>query len=188
MCSRTDRQTDMLITILRCVVPGAGAVTNAPLLSPSASCTGTDAWHATAVLFQQRSDAKLSRSVPIALHNITVVGDFYWRLQMIVKCGMNNCRSLCWPRILIPPTRMYSCNGSLLRQCARVSVREHISGTHVPSSPNFCAFTYGCCSVLLWRRCDALCNFVFTVTSCLHTVGDAKKAYTLSDSAEAARI
>jgi len=67
--------------------------------------------------------------------------------------------------------------------CFCVSVREHISGTHVPSSPNFCAFfVHGCCSVLLWRRCDALCNFVFTVTSCLHTVGDSKKAYTLSDS------
>ena len=155
-----DRQTDRHAHHNTPLRRTGGGSSNKRTIAVTVGVTGTDAWHATAVLFQQRSDAKLSRSVSIALHNITVVCDFCSWLQMIVKCGMNNCRSLCWPRILIPPTRMYSCNGSLLRQCARVSVREHISGTHVPSSPNFCAFTFGCCSVLLWRRCDALCNFV----------------------------
>jgi len=43
-----------------------------------------------------------------------------------------------------------------------LSVREHISGTTVRSSPNFMrVITYVRGSVLLWRCCDMLCTSGF---------------------------
>jgi len=46
------------------------------------------------------------------------------------------------------------------------SAREHISGTHLQTSPNFHALYHGRGSILLWRRCDMLCTsgFVDDVT------------------------
>ena len=143
-----DRQTDRHAHHNTPLRRTGGGSSNKRTIAVTVGVTGTDAWHATAVLFQQRSDAKLSRSVPIALHNITVVCDFCSWLQMIVKCGMNNCRSLCWPRILIPPTRMYSCNGSLLRECARVSVCLSVSISPERTSHPHQIFVHFLCMVV----------------------------------------
>jgi len=62
-----------------------------------------------------------------------------------------------------------------------LSIREHISETRpIYFKPNFAHVTYVCGSVLLWRRCDALCASGFMDESCLYIM--ARNRRRVSDS------